>query len=131
MDNGWEIPPGLKKLAIAKVGMIATKSDNPRDVIAAVRVLISADLLNAKREETEQKNQHHAEALDEQRRFRILAVANRLGITGIVDGIVRGGPDGSNEVVSREQLSGADSDRFANISDREGPGFNSEEEQEA
>jgi hypothetical protein len=122
MDNGWEVPPKLKKLAIAKVGLILSKSEDPRDITAAVRCLISADALNAKREETEQKNRHHQEEMDEQRRARIIAVAARLGLAHVVEGTVRGGPGGSGLDAGREFISGGQEEPIG-LDDGAGAGF--------
>lgn len=48
----WPIPKSLRGLAVEKIKGILESSKDDRSIVAALRALIAADALNAKREET-------------------------------------------------------------------------------
>lgn len=53
LRDDWPIPPDLRKTLVAQMGKILESADSDRDCIAAAKVLVAADSLNAKREATD------------------------------------------------------------------------------
>lgn len=94
MTNKYPITPEIRQLIVAKMAVALGKSPKLREQIAASRVLLAVDQLNSKREADEETARGRKELLDEHRRARILAVANRLGIAGTIDGTATRRPDG-------------------------------------
>jgi hypothetical protein len=55
IKEGWPITPAMKQLLINQMILVVGKSPNNRDKTAAARVIISADAINARREQTAQE----------------------------------------------------------------------------
>lgn len=88
LNNGWPISEDLRKAAMARIAQIVIKSNDSRELIAAVRTLLSADALNQRRESQEQ-NHEQQDAIPAHYE-RIFAIAERLGVASHLGGIERG-----------------------------------------
>lgn len=53
LREDWPISPELRRKLVDQMGMIVESPESPRDCIAAAKVLVAADSLNAKREATD------------------------------------------------------------------------------
>ena len=74
-NERWAISPEVRQLAIEQLYKLLKSSRN-RDKIAAAKALMAADLINAKRESTEQRGQNDTG----RRRIELLAIAQRFGV---------------------------------------------------
>lgn len=53
IKNDWPIPPNIRQLVVSQMALIVGKSEDERNRIAASKVLVAADAVNARREATE------------------------------------------------------------------------------
>jgi len=53
IKNNWPIPPEYRKLVCDQMALIVGRSEDERNRIGAAKVLVAADLVNAKREDSD------------------------------------------------------------------------------
>jgi len=53
IKNGWDVPPEIKKLVVNQMALVVGKSEDERNRVAASKVLVAADAVDARREATQ------------------------------------------------------------------------------
>jgi len=79
----WPLTPEMREFIVLEAMKIAMSSHDERNRLGAMRVLVSADRTNSVRENTatpQQVNHLHAHVTIDERRARVAAIAERLGV---------------------------------------------------
>lgn len=85
INEDWPVDPGLRESVISEMRNILTGGD-PELSIAAAKVVLAADAINAKKREAEQRRLDAENA----RKLQLIELAVKLGITrpdGVATGI--------------------------------------------
>ncbi len=96
ISNGWPISPEVRQLVVEQMALIVECSPKARNQMAAAKVLIAADALNARREATAEVL-IAADALNARREATAEAPVQPSGVNVQVNGNVNIGGDGGPE----------------------------------
>lgn len=107
IKEGWPISPEIRQLVVSQMALVVGRSEEERSKVAAARVLVAADAINAKREamDTPQKLLHGrmdddtAEAANQAARDSLVAsdIAAARRLMGVADSDIS--PDGGSQSV--------------------------------
>jgi hypothetical protein len=88
----WLFEDQDRDLMMQVLKQIAADANNsPRERTQAIRTIISADALNLKAEEIQQKNEHHHDRIDLASLHRIAEVAKSIGLNDIAQRAIEAG----------------------------------------
>ena len=85
MRSGWNVPDDVKQECVAQLAAIAAGAEKDSDRVAAIKALMLADSIDAKRERS-----------DDERKLRLVELAKSLPVgelarlastSGVVDGV--------------------------------------------
>lgn len=57
----WPLTPEIRRMIVSQMALVAGRSGDERNRIAAAKVLVAADSVNVRREALDQADEHHAE----------------------------------------------------------------------
>lgn len=63
IKNNWPLSPEIRQLVVSQMALVVGKSEDERNKIGAAKVLVAADNVNAKREESDNEEVPALEAL--------------------------------------------------------------------
>lgn len=101
--HGWPISDEVRKLVVDQMALVVKESDNDRNKIGAAKVLVSADSVNARREDAEREKEPASAQVNVQVNLIDLYKQAELTVTdGDVEGKIqrvleeRNGKNGTN-----------------------------------